>query len=157
MVDCSGNQMEVIMSTNLFEAVSPARKAGLKTGKKDTKKRVEIKTLERYATVDSLVKSLTTVQKTMKPVLDAQTLEELMTEGTRLGRTPENFRGFEGKAEASMELRKRSSASALSETDVELLAGHNVSTQVVEDMPDTYIINPTYRDDKVLLSRVSAA
>jgi hypothetical protein len=136
--------------SNLFAEAKkvPAKKAA---AKKAEEPRVETAGLEVYAAIDALEKQLKALKATVRPELDALMIGHFVNNG------PENYKGEEGQATASLELRKRSSASALNDSEQELLADSNISTEVVEDRPETYIINPAYAGDAKLLKKVSDA
>ena len=126
--------------------------------KKDKKTRVEIKALENLAVVHGLMKSLRTMEATlMAEVKDGVQKEYFITTGAKTHRRPDNFIGFEGIGSASCELRARSSASGLSETEQALCVEYGIPTETVSDTIETYIINPTYFNDSAMLEKVGAA
>lgn len=141
---------------NLFTTakVVPTTQANSKAPKKVE---VEIEGLERYAALDSLEKIIKTLKVTYKGVLETSMIDHMVYEGRQIKRRPENFRGVEGAASASCELRKRSSASALSAEERMLLDKLGVEYEVVDDVVETFVINPVYKDDSALLEKVSKA
>jgi len=134
---------------NLFDKAKklPAKKAAAKA----EEVLVETKSLEVYAAIDALEKQLKSLKETIRPEVTAEMLAHFIDNG------PENYKGFEGKAYGSLELRKRSSASGLNDVEKDLLGRFNISTEQVEDRPETYIINQSYAQDIELLKKVSEA
>ncbi len=121
--------------------------------KKDDKIEHQIKGLEDYAIVSNLVKNLTTIQKTLGESVKIE-MRKIFTKGKS---RPDNFRGIDGKAKASCEMRKRSSASPLTDDEVADLERHNLPYDTLEADPERFVINPEYMQDQDLLEKVSAA
>jgi hypothetical protein len=133
---------------NLF---ATAKKVPAKTA--TAKKSVEAVTvtgLELFAEIDALEKTLEALKATARSVVVSEMVAYFAKNG------PENFKGAEGFATGSLELRKRSTTSGLNEQEQLLLAAHKIPTQVVEDRAETYIVNPTYKDETLLLKKASA-
>lgn len=142
---------------NLFETAAVTESKKPAAGKKSKKATVHIEGLETLASIVALKKALEALEETYRANAKDQAAEQFIGEGTALKRRPENFKGVEGDATASCELRQRSSASALSEIEQDLCRKYNVATEVREDMVETFIINPEYKDDVALLEKVSKA
>jgi hypothetical protein len=120
--------------------------------KKKGKKEVEIAGLEDFVVIDSLIKTLEAVKATFEePVKDRAKAEFLTADG---GKRPDSFTGLDGIAEASVQLRKRSSRSALSDEEAALLTAKHVPFDIVDDVPEAYAINPKYLTDSALLARI---
>lgn len=140
------------MKTNMF-AKAKVIEAPVKPGKKDDKSEVRISGLEDYAIVTNLVKSLTAVQNTV----GEEVKQEMRKIFANNRKRPENFRGVDGKASASCELRKRSSTSPLNDAEVELLERNDIPYDTLPVVEERFVINPAYADDQDLLERISAA
>lgn len=136
-------------SVNFFETakVIPAPKT---KAKKDDREVVQIDGLEDVAALDALIKSLTALKDSLRGPVDAQ-MRERFIEGS------ENFFAFEGQAEASAELRKRSVASVLTAEEVEMLEKEEIPVEKIEKTAERFVINPAYMNDQELLGKVSAA
>lgn len=152
VVKCKGMSKATI-AVNPFEtAVVVQPKTAAKKGDKAI---VTITGLELVAALDAAEKAIKSLKTEARGDVDDQIRTHFVTEGIRTGHQPENFRGQEGKASASCELRKRSSASALSEVEVALLTENGISTEIVEDKTETFIINPSYLADAELMGKVA--
>ncbi len=133
----------------------------VKTGAKPkaTKVRAEqvIEGIEAVASLDAVIKSL----KAVKDTKDAEVKESMMAyfvqTGVSLKARPENFRGVEGTASASCELRQRATTSPLSESEIELLTEKNIPVEVVTDTVETFVINPDYLNDPKVMGAIEAA
>lgn len=144
------------MVTNLFKTAKPVDAAPkAKAGKKTDRARHELNGLERYTIGNALVKSLETVGATLKAELNVLAREIFL--GSNKTTQPENFEGFEGKATASMQLRKRGENSPLAADDAELLKSHGLPVGTVEAMPQRFIMNPKYETDELMQKRVTKA
>lgn len=129
----------------------PAKKAA---NKKDE---VEISGLEQLAEIDALMKSLDTMRKSIAEDIKTQALDHFYKTAIVIEKRPENFRGTEGIASASIELRKRSTASALNESEIALFEENGIPLEKVVATPKLFGINPIYAEDERLLERVSKA
>jgi len=141
--------MSVFSKAKVVEA--PAKKAA----KRNDKAVVELEGLFNYAVVDKVVKTFGALQKTLAATLKEKQSEYFVTEGNARGYRPENFRGVDGLASASCELRMRSSASVLSDEECELLTKAKIPFDTVVEQVNQYVINPKYFDNQDLLALVS--
>lgn len=141
--------MSMFAKAKSVEAFAPSSKKGkaevLMTGLKD------------YAEIDALVKALTALQKTMGGELKEFAADEFMEMTANIGHRPDNFKGVEGIASASMELRKRSSASPLTEEEINLLVAAGLTVEKKVSVNKLFGINPKFAEDQVLLARVEKA
>jgi len=125
--------------------------------KKPEVEEVQLNGLEQYASVDVVIKSLTAIQKTMGLDLKDAMVTHFAKIGVDKKTRPNNFRGVEGGASASCELRARSSASALTEEEIDLLNLNNIPTEVVVDTVETLVFNPAYLSDPVMMGKIEEA
>lgn len=121
--------------------------------KKDDKTEVRIAGLEDYAIICDLVKNLTTIKETVGETVKNEMRKIFASSKTK----PENFRGIDGKASASCEMRKRSSTSPLTPEEVELLSRNSIPFDTVAVTEERYVINPAYMNDQKLLEKISEA
>lgn len=125
--------------------------------KKSDKEEIMIEGLEAVASLDAVIKSLTALKATMDADVKEAMLAHFVTSGAALKRRPDNFRGIENNASASCELRARSSASKLSDSEIELLTTNNIPTEVVVDTVETFVINPEYLSDAKVMASIEKA
>ncbi len=144
------------MATNLFKKAKNAAPF-VATPKKGDKQEVQMTGLEMYAQVDAAIKALTAMQKAMGAELKEFAAEEFLNRTAILGHRPDNFRGVEGAASASMELRKRSSASALTDEEAALLTMKGLPIETKVTVPMLFAINPEFQSNDALLEKVSKA
>lgn len=127
--------------------------------KKSAKEKVviEVPGMETLATIKTITKALEGLAESV----EAEVKDDMASNFVKLGcakkKKPDSFTGVEGNATASCELRKRSARSVLSAEEQELLKKHKVSMETVEDVKETFVINYAYKDDQVLLGKVSNA
>ena len=139
---------------NMFENAK-APKAKPAKGKKSKGREVEVKGLNELASIKAVLAALEGMAKTTEAEIKAQMLQEFVKDGCAIGRRPENFKGVDVGATASCQIRKRSSKSILSEGEVELLEEHGVIYETIDDVEDTFVINPAYAGDSDLLAKIS--
>jgi hypothetical protein len=133
----------------------------LKTGKApkatSVKEQITIAGIEVVAALDVVIKSLVALKKTKDADVKDAMIGYFAEKGVATGARPVNFRGVEGAASASCELRIRSSASALTPDEIELLAAKNIPMETVVDTVETFVINPEYLNDAEIMGKIEAA
>lgn len=139
------------MFTNAKVANKPAKAA-----KSKDKAEVAIAGLADLAAVDALIKSLTAIKETLETDVKARALDEFKNQVADRGRV-ENFRGTDADATASCEFRKRSTASALNEADIDMLRRYAIPFGQNVTVESCYRINPKYTGDSKLLEKISNA
>lgn len=140
---------------NLFKTAKVATKP-VKATKSKEKAEVQIAGLSDLAAVDALIKTLVAVKETLEADVKAQALVEFKSQ-VAMHRKYENFRGIDDGASASCEFRKRSSASALNEADIDLLNHYGLPFGQNVQVESCYRINPKYTGDSKLLEKISNA
>lgn len=140
---------------NLFKTAKVATKP-VKVAKSKDKAEVQITGLGDLAAVDALIKTLTAVKETLEADVKAQALAEFKSQVAATHKY-ENFRGIGEGASASCEFRKRSSASALNEADIDLLNHYGLPFGQNVSVESCYRINPKYTGDSKLLEKISNA
>ncbi len=127
-------------------------------GKKDDKEKIHVDGLSKLAVVDAVVKAFTALQSTLDESVKDEMANTFIGIATQTKKRPENFRGIDGAAvSASCEMRKRSSASPLSEDEVTMLKQFGVPIEEITVREDAYVINPVYFSDSEMLEKVSKA
>lgn len=141
---------------NMFTAAK-TKTAPAAKGKGKAKVEVQLSDLENYATICATIEQLEALRDTFCENVKGQVEEYFVETGTVNAARPENFKGVEGAASASCELRKRSTRSALTAEEVAELEALDipVGTETVQE--GCFIINPAYSQDDELLAKVAAA
>lgn len=117
----------------------------------------EISGVERHAAIDAAIKSLQAMLEVEAEKIKAEAATIFIEEGVKLKRKPENFKGTEGSATTSVELRKRSTASVLNADDQALLKEHSIPFDREVQTAEAFLINPAYTNDMALLAKVEEA
>lgn len=125
--------------------------------KRSDKEEIHVAGLEDLAVVDTVVKTFTAIQKTLATEVKDEMTNIFVGMGKQLKKRPANFRGIDGESSASCELRVRSSRSALTAEETEMLDDLGVPYETVVEKEDAYVINPAYFDDQEMLEKVSSA
>ena len=141
-------------NANLFSTASTIKVEPKKTSKADNKAKIEIEGLQDYTLVDSLEKNLKALKETLKGKVNEQ-MKEIFTRQSN--KRPDNFRGIEGSASASCEMRKRTIASVLTEEEVKALEKDGIPVGTEVTVPDRFIINPEHAANQELLQKISDA
>lgn len=131
--------------------------AVVKTAKpaKAGKTEVQVVGLKTLAEVDALIKALSTIQATLSAEVKTFAFDHFYT--TAHGVRPTSFRGVDGDASASIEMRKKSTMSVLGEAEQKLLTDAGVPFEKMVATQKMFGINPKYSEDQVLLAKVEAA
>jgi hypothetical protein len=112
---------------DFFANAAPATAKGKK--KADTKPRIATAELMALASLDAVAKSIKTMREQVDEVVKGQMRDYFVNAGVARGARPENYKGFEDAAEASLELRCRSTASPLDETAQSILEAEGIDTE----------------------------
>ena len=135
---------------NMFDkakAATPAKTTG--KGSK-TKPQFDIESLREYAALANAKKQIEAALETLKEDVQDEALEIFLN-----AKDPKAFQGVDRDTTASMQLRKRSSRSVLSDAELELLNKHGIDTVKTED--SRFYIDRRYSDNQELLGKVAAA
>ncbi len=111
--------------------------------------------LQEYAEIKALIKVLEAAANEIETDLKEtgfQTIVQMITP-TRI----ESFRAIDGSASASVEMRKRSSNSALSEAECNLLILHGITPEKKQITPSFLAVNSSYVNDRRLMTSVQTA
>jgi hypothetical protein len=134
----------------MFEAAK-AKQPTKKSGKgKAAKPQFDIAALEEYAALKNASKQIEAALETLKEEVNEQAMDIFLN-----SQDPKSFQGVDGNTTASLQLRRRTSRSVLSEAEQELLDAHNIDTVKTED--SRFYIDRRYSDDQDLLAKVAAA
>jgi len=140
--------MALFSNAKTIETKAPAKSA--------KKLEVQLAGLQQVAEIDALMKALAGAKVALEQDVKAQAFTEFMSLASN-GTRPESFRGVEGDASASVELRKRSTMSSLSEDEVALLSKYGLKAEKMIATPKLFGINPAYAENTELLLKVEAA
>jgi hypothetical protein len=110
----------------------------------------------QLARLDALIKSFAGLKAKVESKVKDSMTDYFVRVGMELSKQPENFKGIEGLANGSCQLKIRSTASYLTDEERALLDAHKISTVKVTSQVETFIINPAYGTNMEILSKVSA-
>jgi hypothetical protein len=127
----------------------------------EKKKTIDLgENLNVLAALDQVAEAVAGARVVYEGMIKDQVTDIFVEEGMELGKRPENMLGKACFSTASLELRKRSSASALNTDDQALLAKYNVpmGEKVIKDaVPERFFFNPEILENPKLRAKVSAA
>lgn len=142
--------------SNMFDKAKSAEPKKAKS-KKSKGREVAMPNLTTLASIKSVLAALEGMAKTTEAQIKEQMAQEFVKEGCAIKRRPENFKGIDEGSSASCQIRKRSSRSVLTPDEIAFLEEHDISYETLEDVPETYIINPEHAKDGKLLEKISKA
>lgn len=137
-------------SANMFDkakATTPTKTVGKG---KSAKPQFDIESLREYAALKNAAKQIDAALETLKEEVNDQALEIFLNSQDKA-----SFQGIEGDTTASLQMRRRSSRSILSEAEAALLGTHEIDVVKTED--SRFYISRDYSDNPELLGKVSAA
>lgn len=126
------------------------------TGKAKTdKKEIAIAGIQALAEIKAMMASLEAASKTIETEIKAAGFQEFLDMDTVV--RPESFKGIDGLASASVEMRKRGTNSSLNEDECNVLEqlGLTPFKQIVTT--EMFGINPIFAVDTTLMGKVSKA
>lgn len=119
---------------------------------------------EELCALDAVSKALAGLVTIKKQAIEEGPVTELLvSRGLATGRKPESLSPVEGEGKGSAYIAKRSTRSALSEEELELLTetvGEEALgsyTETVEALPALLAVNPAYANDEALLRKIDKA
>jgi hypothetical protein len=125
---------------------------------KKEKEQIEISGLRQLTLLDALIKQATAMQATLKAEVNAAGFEKFAAMAGGGNTRPSSFEGVDGEyVTASVEVRKRSAASVLTEDEVKVLREHDIEPFTQVTTQHLFAINPKYAGDEALLGRVEKA
>ena len=140
---------------NLFakagKVAAPAKAA------KKNKDEVQLPGLQQVAELDALIKALSAAKASLEAGVKSAGFDHFFNEAQATAKRPDNFRGLDGTASASIEMRKRSTASALSADEIAMLEANGLTVEKAVAVQEMFGVNPSYATDTALLEKVSAA
>ncbi len=139
-----------------MNAFTNAKPVAAKTpkGKKKDVVTIDCPHLERYAAIQSAIKSLETMLAVEKTKVDEAAFNYFVTAGMKIQSKPDNIEGVDGAATASLQLKSRLSTSGLNDEEVTLLQENNIPIGENVSQEETFIINPEYITNEKLMKRV---
>lgn len=135
---------------NMFEKAKATQPAKTSGKGKAAKPQFDIDSLREYAALKNAQKQIDAALETLKEEVNDQALEIFLN-----SQDPKSFQGVDGDTSASLQLRRRTSRSTLSDAERELLDAHDIDVVKTED--SRFYIDRRYSDDAELLGKVSAA
>lgn len=140
--------MSMFTNAQVLKEKKPVKKAGSKV-------EVSMDGLKQFAEIDALIKALSAVQATLDADIKGRALNYFIENAG--GKRPESFRAIEGIASASIELRKRSSRSALTDQEVEQLTKFGATPEKAIVVQKMFGFNPKYTEDQAVLAKIETA
>lgn len=122
---------------------------------KATKHEIAIAGIQQLAEIKAMMDSLAAVAKTIETDVKTAGFGEFLKMETKV--KPDSFRGTDGMASASVEMRKRGTNSALNADEVEQLEGLGLTPHKEVITVEMFGINPEFAKDLKLMERVSKA
>jgi hypothetical protein len=125
--------------------------------KKKEKEQILIHGIRPLAILDALIKQASALQETIKAEVNQIGFSHFASLAGKLAARPSSFEGHDGDATASVEIRKRSTRSVLTDDEVQILedAGLTPAEEVIQK--HLFAINPKYATDEALLEKVEKA
>jgi hypothetical protein len=141
------------MATSIFAKAKAVPAA--KTAAKKTKLEIAMEGVQSLAEIKAMIDSLAATAATLEADIKANGFQEFLNMETNV--RPESFKGIDGEATCSVEMRKRGTNSALNEDEIKVLetCGLTPFKQIVTT--EMFGINPKYAGDEKLMDKVSAA
>lgn len=128
-----------------------------KPAKKDERPEITIPGIYNLAALDQVLADVKAVREDLEIEIKGLARAEFLRKGTATKCQPENFRGLEQGASASMEMRKRSTKSALSDEEKTLCDELGIEYEEREEVIETFVINPTYLADEKVMAALEKA
>jgi hypothetical protein len=143
-------QTKAAPTTNIFGAAPVITIATAQSKSKAVE--VNIKGLQNLTCLRAVIAALEAVAVEEDRLVKEQMDDHFPAAGHKLLRQPENFKGVEGIASASCQLRANSSA--LTPDNITLCNTHKIEVEVDTKVAETFIFEPTYANDPAFLLKM---
>ncbi len=140
----------------MFEKKEAAAKPAPKKKGKE-KLQINLEALRQYTILDAVIKQATALQSTLKGEINEASFSTFTGLVGKAAERPSSFEGVSTGVTASLEVRKRSSASVLTDAEVELLKENDIVAEEKVITPFHFYINPAHVNNKDLLAKVEKA
>lgn len=137
------------MAANMFDKAKATETAKPKV-KGKAKPQINVEDLHMYAALKAAEKAIGTMVETLKEDVNETALAAFVEAGNAT-----SIQGVDGDTTASLQLRKRTSRSVLSDQEKLVLDELNISVEKSAD--SRFYINNEYAEDQELLGKVAAA
>ena len=122
---------------------------------KKTKQEIAIAGVQNLAEIKAMMASLEAMAATLEGEIKEAGFSEFLDMETKI--RPESFKGIDGQASASVEMRKRGTNSALNADEVATLEAFGLTPFKQVITTEMFGINPAYAGDEKLMEKVSKA
>lgn len=123
--------------------------------KKAERLQIEISDIEKIAVIEAAIKTMTSTAEALKESVKEAGFQKFIAMATET--RPDSFTGIDGKATASVEMRKRGTNSALNEDECNVLRQNGIQPFEQQVTPELFAINPKYATDAALIAKVEKA
>lgn len=113
--------------------------------------------IAEYAAYCSVIDTVTGLKEAKKKEICDVANGLFLNEIRDTKRKPTNFRGVEGNASGSIQFKKRSTVSALTDEQASVLDEFKIPYETVADRPSTFIIGEEYAQDADVLGKLNKA
>ena len=141
---------------NMFKN-APVVSGSTDKGKKKTADEVVTAKIEVFAALKTVIKSVEAEAAKVETSIKESIRARMIEVGCEKKARPENYKGVDGDSSASLQMRNRSSASALSSEERDVLDEFGIPYVKEVSVHETFIINPEYAGDMEMLSKISDA
>jgi hypothetical protein len=117
--------------------------------------KVKVSGLELLAQYDAVLKSVKTLCATQAEAVKAEMREHFLSQVRQLKKRPPNYRGYEGDASASCELKKRATTSPFTPEEIELLNEYDIPVGENVVVEKQFRVNPEYANDPKKLAQIA--
>jgi hypothetical protein len=139
---------------SIFAKAKAAQVAKTSAAKK-TKHEIAIAGIQNLAEIKAMMASLAAVAATLEGSIKDAGFNEFLAMETQV--RPESFKGVDGQASASVEMRKRGTNSALNADEVAVLENFGLTPFKQVVTVEMFGINPAFAADSKLMNKVSKA
>lgn len=122
---------------------------------KKAKQEIAIAGIQSLAEVKAMMQSLEALALTLEGEIKEAGFSEFLDMETQV--RPESFKGIDGEATCSVEMRKRGTNSALNEDEITVLTNHGLKPFKQIITTEMFCINPAYAGNETLMNKVSKA
>jgi len=144
-------------SPNIFDAAPVTATVKVAKSKADKREVYNIPALDRLSATRAMIATLETLSEQFEGEVKEASMDILVGLALKTGKKPETFNLVADKSTGQFQLRKRSSASALTDDELALAKALGIPTVENTKVEERYVFNPDVLADQVVMAKISKA
>ena len=142
---------------SIFDSAPVTATVKVSRSKADKREVHAVKGLSVLAALNAMIGTLEALVPTYDTMVKDESLSILVAEALRTGKKPETFNIVDTKSTGQYQMRKRSTASALTPEEIAICAAYGIPTVKNTKVEERFVFNPEVLADQKVMDKISKA